>query len=72
MSLLDATYNSNLRDGAERLDGAAKRSRVNVHKIAESVAAEFAARRKKRNERQKACANGKLDPGRKASHNPGV
>jgi ParB family chromosome partitioning protein len=72
MSLLDATYNSYLRDGAERLDGAAKRSRVNVHKIAESVAAEFAARRKKRNERQKACANGKLDPGRKASHNPGV
>jgi hypothetical protein len=50
----------------------AKRYRVNVQKIAESVAAEFAARRKKRNDRQKARTNGKLDPARKASHKPGI
>jgi hypothetical protein len=72
MSLLEATYNSYSRDGADRLDAVAKRYRVNVQKIAESVSAEFAARRKKRNERQKARANGKLDPAPKASHKRGV
>ena len=72
MSLLEAAYNSYSRDGAERLDAVAKRYRVNVQKIAESVAAEFAARRKKRNERQKARAKGKLDPARKASEKRGA
>ena len=60
MSLLDATYNSYSRDGAQRLDAVAKRYRVNVQKIAESVVAEFAARRKKRQEREKARTNGKV------------
>jgi ParB family chromosome partitioning protein len=60
MSLLDATYNSYSRDGAERLDTVAKRYRVNVLKISGSVAAEFAARRKKRQEREKARTNGKV------------
>ncbi len=56
MSLLDATYNPYASDGAERLEAVAKRYRVNVPKIAESVAAEFAARRKKREQRaQKGC-----------------
>jgi hypothetical protein len=72
MSLLEAAYNSYSRDGAERLDAVAKRYRVNVHKIAEAVATEFAARRKKRNERQKARAKGKLDPARKASEKRGA
>jgi hypothetical protein len=60
MSLLDATYNSYSRDGAQLLDGVAKRYRVNIQKITESVAAEFAARRKKRQEREKARTNGKV------------
>jgi ParB family chromosome partitioning protein len=54
LALVDATYNSYSRDGAERLEAVAKRYRVNVSKIAESVAAEFAARGKKRDERKKA------------------
>lgn len=57
ISLLDATYNSYSGDGAERLEAVAKRYRVNVPKIAESVAAEFASRRKKRADRAKARAN---------------
>jgi ParB family transcriptional regulator, chromosome partitioning protein len=72
MSLLDATYNSYSRDGAERLDLVAKRYRVNVQKIAELVAAEFAARRKKRGKRQKARAKDKLDPAPKASPKRGA
>lgn len=54
LSLLDATYNSYSRDGAERLEAVAKRYRVNVPKIVESVVAEFTARRQKR---KKARAN---------------
>lgn len=53
LSLLEAAYNSYSRDGAERLETVAKRYRVSVPKIAESVAAEFTARRKKREERRK-------------------
>ena len=60
LSLLDAAYSSYSRDGAERLEAVAKRYRVNVLKIAESIAAEFAARRKKRDERRKARGNRKL------------
>lgn len=55
LSLLDAAYNSYSRDGAERLEAVAKRYRVNVAKIAELVAAEFAMKRKKREERRKAA-----------------
>ena len=58
MSLLEATYNQYSRDGAERLEAVAKRYRVNVQKIAESAAAEFAVRRKQREERRKARASG--------------
>ena len=58
ISLLDAVY-AYSRDGAERLGGVAKRYRVNIQKITESVAAEFAARRKKRDERQRARAKDK-------------
>ncbi len=58
LSLLDATYNAYSGDGAERLETVAKRYRVNVQKIAESAAAEFAAQRKKREERRKARASG--------------
>jgi hypothetical protein len=72
MSLLEAAYNSYTRDGADRLDGVAKRYRINVQKIAESVAAEFAARRKKRDERQKARGKDKLYPARKASEKRGA
>jgi ParB family chromosome partitioning protein len=71
MSLLEATYNSYSRDGANRLNAVAKRYRVNVQKIAESVAAEFAARRKKRNERQKARLKDNVDPTPNATHKRG-
>jgi hypothetical protein len=60
ISLLDAAHNAYSRDGAERLEAVAKRYRVNVQKIRESVAAEFASRRKKRLERAK--AKGTRDP----------
>lgn len=53
VSLLDAAYNSYSRDGAACLETVAKRYRVNVSKIAESVAAEFTARKKKREGRRK-------------------
>ncbi len=62
MSLLEAAYSAYSRDGAERLDAVAKRYRVNVPKITESVKAEFAARRKKRDERLKAHRNAKFSP----------
>jgi ParB family chromosome partitioning protein len=55
MALLDAAHSTYARDGAERLETVAKRYRVNTAKIAESVAAEFAARRKKREERRKSA-----------------
>jgi ParB family chromosome partitioning protein len=61
ISLLDATYNAYSRDGSERLEAVAKRYRVNVGKIADSVATEFAARSKKREE-QKVSRNGKSGP----------
>ena len=54
MSLLDAAHNTFSRDGAKQLEAVAKRHRVNVQKIAESVAAEFASKRRKREQRQKA------------------
>ena len=57
IALLDAAYNSHSRDGAERLETVAKRYRVNVAKIADSVAAEFTVRRKKRDERRKSERN---------------
>ena len=60
ISLLDAAHNAYSRDGAERLEAVAKRYRVNVQKIRDSVAAEFASRRKKRLERAK--AKGTRDP----------
>lgn len=53
MALLECAHNPYLRDGAARLEAAAKRYRVNVEKITASVAAEFAARRKKREKDQK-------------------
>ena len=60
LSLLDATYNSYSPDGAERIEVIAKRYRVKVSKIAESVAAEFATRRKKQDERKNARATKRL------------
>ena len=45
---MEATYNSYSRDGAERLNAVAKRHLVNAQKLAESVSAEFAERRKRR------------------------
>ena len=54
MSLLDAAHNAYAREGGERLEAVAKRYRVNVQKIAESVAAEFASKRRRREQRQKA------------------
>jgi hypothetical protein len=66
MALLDATYNSYTRDGADRLEAAAKRYRVNVPKIAESVAGEFAARRKKRDERRKTASAKSGSPPKRA------
>jgi ParB family transcriptional regulator, chromosome partitioning protein len=59
LSLLEATYNSYSRDGAGRLETVAKRYRVNIPNIAEFVAADFAARRKKSDERKEARAKGK-------------
>ena len=47
-ALMEATYNSYSRDGAERLNAVAKRHLVNAQKLAESVSAEFAERRKRR------------------------
>jgi hypothetical protein len=55
MALLDAAHSAYARDGVERLETVAKRYRVNTAKITESVAAEFAARRKKREERRKSA-----------------
>jgi hypothetical protein len=55
LALLDAAHSTYARDGAERLETVAKRYRVNTAKIAESVAMEFAARRKKRGERRKSA-----------------
>lgn len=57
ISLLDAAYNSYAQDSAERLETVAKRYRVNIQKIKDSVAAEFTARRKKREQRQKTGAH---------------
>jgi hypothetical protein len=59
LALLDATYSTYSRDGAERLEAVAKRYRVNIPKITELVGAEFAARRKKRDERKQSRANRK-------------
>jgi hypothetical protein len=58
ISLLDAAHNPFSRGGATRLETVAKRYRVNVEKIAESVGAEFAPKRKKRLERQETKGNG--------------
>jgi ParB family chromosome partitioning protein len=52
-SLIDSATNPYVED--ELLDAAAKRYRVNVDRIAESVAAEFAAKQKKREERKMAA-----------------
>jgi hypothetical protein len=58
ISLLDAAHNSFSGDGASRLEAVEKRYRVNVGKIAESVAAEFVAERKNRLDRHEAKGNG--------------
>jgi len=67
ISLLDAAHNAYSRDGGERLESAAKRYRVNVQKIADTVAAEFAARRKRRDERRKPKENRTSGPTRKVA-----
>ena len=67
ISLLDAAHNACSRDGGERLESAAKRYHVNVQKIADTVAAEFAARRKRRDERRKAKENCTSGPTRKVA-----
>jgi ParB family transcriptional regulator, chromosome partitioning protein len=67
MSLLDATHNPFLKDGADRLGAVAKRYRVNAQKIAESVASEFALRSKRKAERQKAATNRNRNGSRKVA-----
>jgi ParB family chromosome partitioning protein len=67
IALLDAAHSTYTREGAERLEAVAKRYRVHVAKIGESVAAEFAARRKKREERRKAAEAKRNGSGRKAA-----
>ena len=69
ISLLDAAHSASSRDGGERLESAAKRYRVNVQKIADTVAAEFAARRKKRDERRRAKESRRSGPTRKVAGN---
>jgi ParB family chromosome partitioning protein len=54
MSLIDSTTNPCVED--ELLDAAAKRYRINAEKIAESVAAELAAKQRKREQRKAAVA----------------
>jgi hypothetical protein len=51
------------------LEAVAKRYPFNVGKIAESAATECAARRKKRQEHQKAPKNGKPSPNSKSARN---
>ena len=58
VSLLDAALNVYTREGGAPLEATAKRYRVNVQKIADSVAAEFRARTKKKEERRKLAAKG--------------
>jgi hypothetical protein len=53
-SLIDSATNPYVE--AELLDAAVKRYRVNADRIAESVAAEFAAKQKKRQERRATAA----------------
>ena len=53
MSLLDAAYNVYSREGGQQLETEAKRHHVNVERIRASIAAEFAAKRKKRDQRAK-------------------
>jgi hypothetical protein len=67
LSLLDAAHNGYARDAAERLEAVAKRYRVNAQRIAESVAAEFAARRKKRDERKNPVTRSPKPAGRKVA-----
>ncbi len=52
-----ASLHTHSREDAERLEATAKRYRVKVSKIAESVGAEFSARQKKREDRRAAGAN---------------
>jgi hypothetical protein len=59
ISLLDAACNAHSRDGAERIEAVAKCYRVNLQKISEAVAREFAARRQKSEHRRKHSATGK-------------
>jgi hypothetical protein len=54
VSLIDSATNPYVED--ELLDAAAKRYRINAEKIAESVAAEYAAKQKKREQRKAAVA----------------
>jgi ParB family chromosome partitioning protein len=67
IALLDAAHSTYTREGAERLEAVAKRYRVHVAKIGESVAAEFAARRKKREERRTAAEAKRNGSGRKTA-----
>lgn len=52
ISLLEAATNTYSSTALEPLETAAKRYRVNIEKIAESVTAEFAAKQKKRDQRK--------------------
>lgn len=59
IALLDAGYNAYSREGAATLEATAKRYRIHVQRIGESVAAEFAVRRRKRLERASGKASRK-------------
>ncbi len=63
LSLFDSVHNPYSRDGAAKLEAVVKRYRVNSQKIAASVAAEFAAKRKRQAERAKAKVNRKRGNG---------
>jgi len=67
LALLDAAHNAYAREAAERLEAVAKRHRVNAQRIAESVAADFAARRKKRDDRKNRTTAGARRGNRKVA-----
>ena len=60
MALLDSTFNSFSREGAERLEAVAKRYRVNTKALHHAVHAELAAKLKKQQTRKKESGASKV------------
>ena len=64
MALLDATFNTFSSHGAERLEGVAKRYRVNTKTLRQAVRGELAEKLKKQEQRRKEPPSGKVRRGR--------